>query len=150
MISIDQMRREGSTADVVVFVQMSIQSAWDVLPDEDVRLLLLTTTTAQRQQHIQIIYLPKNEQESFYSIMLDKFRAVLSLTSYDRVVLSDGDVMLRGSLDYLCELSMAGILQKNVVFAGRMEPANGGLFMVQPTNHSREGIARRVIAVSSL
>jgi hypothetical protein len=77
------------------------------------------------------IIIDKNEHESFYSIiMLDKFRAILSLTSYDRVVLSYGDAMLRGSLDYLCELSMVGILQKNIVFARWTEPAHGGLFIM--------------------
>jgi hypothetical protein len=125
LISYDNMRREGSRADVVVFVQMSSKSPVEVLPDEDVRIL-----TAR---NIQIIYVPKNEHESFYSVMLDKFR-VLSLTQYDRVLFSDGDVVIRGSMDYLCELSVAGVLKENLVLAGKTEPANGGFFMLQPSD----------------
>jgi hypothetical protein len=125
LISHDNMRREGSRADVVVFVQMSSKSPAEELPAEDVRIL-----TAR---NIQIIYIPKNEHESFYSVMLDKFR-VLSLVQYDRVLFSDGDVLLRGSLDYLCELSVAGVLKENLVLAGKTEPANGGFFMLKPSD----------------
>jgi hypothetical protein len=90
--------------------RLARKPAFDVLPDEDVWLLLLTTA------NVQIIYLPTNEHESFYSIiMLDKFQAVLLLTSLDRVVSGSDEAMLRGSLDYLCELSIAGKVQKNMV-----------------------------------
>jgi hypothetical protein len=82
---------------------------------------------------IKVIYIAKNEHESFYSLMLDKFR-VLSLTQYDRVLFSDGDVLVRGSLDYLYDLSMAGVLKENLVMAGTSEPANGGFFMLKPSN----------------
>jgi hypothetical protein len=135
LISHDNMRREGSQADVVVFVQMSFRTPAETLPEEDVRILAA--------RNIQIVYIGKNEHESFYSIMLDKFR-VLSLTQYDRVLFSDGDVLFRGSLDYLYDLSVAGVLKNNLVLAGKTEPANGGLFMLQPTTGAVDRI-RRVI-----
>jgi hypothetical protein len=60
-----------------------------------------------------------------YRTMLDKFR-ILSLTECNRVLFMDGDVMARGSFDYLYHLSMSGTLGENVVVAGKTEPVNGG------------------------
>jgi hypothetical protein len=131
LISHDNMRQDGSKADVVVFVQMSFKSAFEVLPDEDMRIFV--------SRGIKVTYIAKNEHESFYSLMLDKFR-VLSLTQYDRVLFSDGDVLVRGSLDYLYELSMAGVLKENLIIVGRSEPANGGFFMLKPSDNAVERI----------
>jgi hypothetical protein len=132
-ISVHLMRIEGSMADIVVFVQMSYKSLHDELPPDDVTLL--------SSHHIQarIIYIPKAKDESFYRTMLDKFR-ILSLTEYNRVLFMDGDVMARGSLDYLYHLSMNGTLKENVVMAGKTEPANGGFFMLAPKADSLERI----------
>ena len=44
--------------------------------------------------------------------------------------------MTQGSMDYLFDLSMQGILKENVVFAGMTEPASGGTFMVAPKEDS--------------
>jgi hypothetical protein len=55
----------------------------------------------------------------------------------------DGDVLARGNLDYLFELSVNGILKENVVTAGRTEPANGGFFMLAP----KEGASDRIMAI---
>jgi hypothetical protein len=93
------------------------------LPVKD-RLLL-------NHMNIKIRYIPKAEDESFYKLMLEKFR-VLSLTQYDRVIFMDADVMTRSSLDYLFELFVQGVLKRNVVFAGSTAPANGGIFMLEP------------------
>jgi hypothetical protein len=60
-----------------------------------------------------------------YRTMLDKFR-ILSLTECNRVLFMDGDVMARGSFDYLYHLSMSGTLGENVVVAGKTEPVKGG------------------------
>ena len=82
MINTYLQRAEGSHADVVVFVQMSFESAHDVLPDGDLRLF--------DAMDIKVQYIPKAEDESFYRIMLDKF-LTLSLTQYKRVLFLDGD-----------------------------------------------------------
>lgn len=131
MVSTYAQREEGSTADVVVFIQMAFESEYDALTDEDMRLM--------DAMEIRILYIPKSKDESFYRIMLDKFR-VLSLVEYDRVIFMDGDVMTRGSLDYLFDLSMRGVLKENLVFAGVTEPANGGFFMVAPKEGSTDRI----------
>jgi lipopolysaccharide biosynthesis glycosyltransferase len=132
-VSVHLMRQEGSIADVIVFVQMSYQSVHDVLPASDLALL--------HQLRARIIYIAKASNESFYRTMLDKFR-ILSLTEYDRVLFMDGDVMARGSLDYLYHLSMNGTLCENVVVAGKTEPANGGFFMLAPKADSLDRIMK--------
>jgi lipopolysaccharide biosynthesis glycosyltransferase len=120
-------RKEGSTADVIVFVQISYRSSARSLPAADSRFL--------KAMNIQIQYLPKSKTESFDQLQMEKFR-VLDLTRYDRVLFLDGDVMTLGSYDYLFELSMQGILKRNVVFAGRTVPASGHMFLVQPRRKS--------------
>lgn len=134
MVSTFIQREEGSRADVVLLVQMAFESAYSALPDEDLRLL--------KEMDILIQYIPKTKDESFYRIMLDKF-LVLGLTQYSRVLFMDGDVLARGSLDYMFELSVLGVLKKNVIMAGQREPANGGFFMVEPG----EGAWERIISI---
>jgi hypothetical protein len=133
-ISTYVQREAGSTADVIVFIQMAFKSDLESLPDQD-RMLM-------EAMNIQIRYIPKAEDESFYRTMLDKF-LILGLTQYDRVLFMDGDVMARGSLDYLFNLSIKGVLKKNIVTAGKTEPANGGFFMLTPSEGARE----RVMAI---
>jgi hypothetical protein len=89
--------------------------------------------------NIYVQYIPKAADESFYRTMLDKF-LILGLTQYDRVLFMDGDVLARGNLDYLFDLSAKGILKRNVVTAGKTEPANGGFFMVSPSADASERI----------
>jgi hypothetical protein len=119
------LREQGSKADVVVFFQMSYDSALEALPGEDVRIL--------NEMNILHRYIPKSKVENFFKTMLDKFR-VLGLTEYRRVLFMDGDVMPTGNLDYLFELSDGenAILKKNFIVTGREEPANGGFFMLSP------------------
>ena len=137
-------RQEGSKQDVIVFVQMSYASTHDALPDSDLSWLT--------QLQIQVRYLPKNKHESFDQLMLrDKLPQVLRLTEYERVLFADADMLLRGSLDYLFDLSVASsssagdgnrapLLQPNVVFANRRAPASGGLFLVAPDKGDYEAV----------
>jgi alpha-N-acetylglucosamine transferase len=134
IISTFIQREEGSTADVVVLIQMAYLSAYETLPDQDRKLL--------ERMDVKIQYIPKAEDESFYRIMLDKF-LILTLTRYERVLFMDGDVLARGSLDYIFELSVQGVLKKNLVMAGQKEPANGGFFMLAP----RLGGHDRIMAI---
>jgi hypothetical protein len=123
LINTNLQRKEGSKADVVVFVQMSYASNDDKLPYHDFEPMYA--------MGIKLRYIPKTEYESFERLMFDKFR-MLALTQYKRVMYLDGDMMVRGNMDYLFEQSVRGVLQKNVVFAGRLEPAIGGLFLLAP------------------
>jgi hypothetical protein len=127
-------REAGSTADVIVFIQMAFKSDLEALPEQDQMLMAA--------MDIHIHYIPKAEDESFYRTILDKF-LVLGLTQYHRVLLMDGDVMTRGNLDYLFDLSMKGVLKKNIVTAGKSEPANAGFFMLTPS----KGATERIMAV---
>lgn len=123
LISTRILRQEGSTADIVAFFQIAYQSPAETLAAEDIRLL--------QAVGIRIQYLPKTAHESFYEIMLDKFR-ILELVEYRRVLFMDGDIMPLTNLDYLFHLSEKGILKENVVVNGPWEPANGGFFMLTP------------------
>ena len=70
--------------------------------------------------------------------MFEKFR-VLDLLEYRRVIYLDSDIIPMNSLDYLFYLSDPShtstptILQPNIMRATEGEPANGGMFMVQPS-----------------
>jgi hypothetical protein len=130
-ISTYLQREAGSTADVVVFIQMAYQSNLDELVEQDQLLL--------DAMNIHVKYIPKTADESFYRTMLDKF-LILGLVEYKRVLFMDGDVMARGSLDYLFDLSARGILKRNIVTAGKTEPANGGFFMVSPSDDASDRI----------
>jgi hypothetical protein len=118
------LSEEGSTADVVVYIQMKQSSSVDQLPEYDVNALEALS--------IQVIYIPKARVDSFYSTVLEKLR-VLSLTDYDRVLFLDGDVMPIGNLDYLFDLSQTGVLKENVISsASANDPCNAGFFMLKP------------------
>lgn len=117
------MRREGSTADIVVFLQVAWKYNGKTIPEEDKAIL--------DRMGIRYYYIPKTPDENFYRITLEKFRA-LSLTQYDRVLVMDSDVMAMGSMDYLFEFSLNGTLKENVVIQGKTEPANAGFFLLTP------------------
>ena len=126
-ISTYLQREAGSTADVVVFIQMAYESKLDELVEQDRNLL--------DAMNIYAKYIPKTAEESFYRTMLDKFH-ILGLVQYERVLFMDGDILARGNLDYLFDLSVRGILKRNIVTAGKTEPANGGFFMLAPTDNA--------------
>jgi hypothetical protein len=120
-----------SRADVIVMVQMAHTSSATALTGEEEDLL--------RQMNVKIHYLDLPAKQNFYSIQYEKFH-ILDLVEYSRVIFMDGDVMPYCPMDYLFELSdpadgVDGILKENLVLAWSMEPAHGGLFMLEP----REG-----------
>ena len=131
LVSTRILREEGSTQDVVVFVQMSSQTNATELSTEETRWLT--------DMGIDVRYIPKSETENFIEITLEKFR-VLSLIEYRRVLFLDGDVMPIGNLDFFFRLSDSGVLKENVVIAGTLEPANAGFFMLAP----KEGDYQRI------
>jgi hypothetical protein len=131
LVSTYIQRQDGSRSDVMVFFQMAYDSPYEHLPPEHTRFLY--------DMNIQYQYIPKQKDEGFYRVTLEKFR-ILTLTQYERVMFLDGDVMARGNLDYLFELSTRGVLKENVVMAGREEPANAGLFILAPHEGGYERI----------
>lgn len=117
------LRQKGSTSDMHAIFQLSYSSSREELFPEEVGWL--------NALHIAIHYIPKYEEESFYTINLEKFR-ILNFTQYRRVAYMDADVMPMINLDYLMELSDRGVLKENIVVAGRDEPSNGGFFVLMP------------------
>ena len=137
LISAKILKAAGSTADMVVFFQLSHTTSMEELPPKVVRLLEALGVT--------IFYIPKSKHQGFYEITLEKFR-ILGLVQYERVLFMDADVMPLGNLDYLMEMSLASAtgsttitgssvaprLQENVVIAGTQEPSTAGFFLLAP------------------
>jgi hypothetical protein len=126
MVSTYLLKKHGSKADVVFFVQMSLHTNATSLPEKEEDVL--------RQLGVQIRYMEKPQQyESFADINMEKFR-ILTLTEYRRVIFMDADVVPAINMDYLMELSDGEhpLLQPNFVVAAGAEPSNGGLFMMTP------------------
>jgi len=123
MVSASILRESGSTADVVVVIQMKYTSEHDRLPVDEVEALT--------KLGVKIRYMPKSEHESFYDTVIAKFQ-ILAWTEYKRVILMDADVMPVGNLDFLFLLSEQGVLRENVIVTGSREPANAGFFMLEP------------------
>jgi hypothetical protein len=109
LVSADILQHHGSTADVVVMVQLAYQNTTRTttastattvptsLPADDVRLL--------HAMNIKIHYLPApSREQNFYSVVLEKFR-ILQLVQYSRVLFVDGDAWPLCNLDYLFDLS---------------------------------------------
>ena len=113
--------KEGSVADVVVYIQMSANSTRTELPEEDSALL--------KKVNVQVRYLPKPKIENFHQIIMQKM-VVLDLVEYRRVLFLDTDVMPFCNLDYVFELSDGSnpVLKENLIIALSGSPANAGKF----------------------
>jgi alpha-N-acetylglucosamine transferase len=147
MVAAHALRRQGSTADMILMVQLSARSTATTLPPEEEELL--------RKFNIRLIYLPKYSNvklEVFYSLQLEKFR-ILQLDEYDRIAYLDNDILPYCSLDYIMELSngeklgMDGerLLQDNVVMAYKTEPSSGGFFIVKPSSSDFERLQEIIL-----
>ena len=127
VVAAHNLRRQGSKADIVLMVQMSATTNATNLTEIEEELL--------QAMNIRVIYLPKASHyklESFYSLMMEKFR-ILQLEEYSRVLYLDADMLPMCNLDYVMELSERGkLLQDNVVLAYKGEPASGGFFVLKP------------------
>ena len=62
-----------------------------------------------------------------------KIVVLWNLSQYQLILFFDGDAIPLFNLDYLLELSDEGIFHPTVVMAGPNEPAQGGLFVLQPS-----------------
>lgn len=141
------LTEEGSTADIVLFIQMSADAAENRLSSTEERWC--------RMFNIRLIYFPKDAAtESFYHAMLQKF-AILALTEYRRVLFLDADVLPLANLDYFFAMSDPGYtnktfsgerLRSNVILAGPREPASGGFFLLAPEDGDYERL-QRLLAV---
>jgi lipopolysaccharide biosynthesis glycosyltransferase len=125
-LAIYTLWRSGSNAEFVVMIQMGAKTNYTELPKEHLKLFSKLSNTV-----VHFRYLRKPKVDSFYYAMLSKF-AVLTLTSYNRVLFMDADILPLCNLDYLFDYSDRGILKDNAVIATATEPSNGGFFMLRP------------------
>ncbi len=133
------LRSSGTSSDIILLVQMGVETQHKVLPTSEVLPL--------QKLNVTIKYLDKPKTENFYSAMLAKFR-VLDMINYTRVLFMDADVLPHGNLDYLFALSEGSnaTIKENLIIATGSEPANGGFFMLAPHANDSEqlqGIIRR-------
>jgi hypothetical protein len=134
------LRKQGSTADVVLMVQLSVHAdpTLTTLADWEQEML--------QKSGIRVTYLPrfaKPIMECFYSLVMEKFR-ILTLTEYKRVMFLDYDIFPKCNLDYMFELSdpqdarmsrtkiSQPLLKANVVLGYKKEPSNAGMFILEP------------------
>ena len=155
LLAADQFKNAWSSqADVVVMIRMSSSSSSSSNNNNAIG-------TKQMQQpprlpsveeewlqsvNAKIVYLPaatvdkeQNKNETFQDVQFLKFH-VLQLLQYQRILFLDSDVLPLCNLDYLFEMSVAGILRENMVLAWTKAPANGGFFMLQPVPGAYEQI----------
>ena len=125
LISAQALKDRGSKADIIAFVRMAARSNATTLPQRQVAWL--------NTMGVQIRYLPKPEEESFFEATILKFR-ILELVEYRRVIFLDGDATPLCNLDYIFELSDGenAVIKENLIIAGQLSPANGGFFMLEP------------------
>ncbi|KAL3905843.1 MAG: hypothetical protein SGILL_009515, partial [Bacillariaceae sp.] len=126
VVAAHNLRKSGSTSDIILMVQISASSNATRLPAVDEEVL--------QKMNIRTVYLPKYASikfEKFYNLMLEKFR-ILDFDEYDRILYLDYDVFPRCNLDYVMELSYNSTLKENVILAHLKEPASGGFFVLKP------------------
>jgi alpha-N-acetylglucosamine transferase len=139
LVNAQALESFGSTADIVVLVQMDYGSKSDYLPKEDASYMRAYRT-------IVVHYIPRpSEPHSFYSSQFDKFR-ILELTQYSRIIYLDADVTPLCNLDYLFHMSEKGVFKENMLLAGNNEPSNGGFMMLRPREGNYEQVVRIIEA----
>mmetsp|Transcript_50741 Transcript_50741/g.152820 ORF Transcript_50741/g.152820 Transcript_50741/m.152820 type:complete len:464 (-) Transcript_50741:156-1547(-) len=131
LISASLLRRTGSKADFWLYVRLSPGSQIHRIPEDDDRHLKLLG--------VRVKHLEKPQHDSFSQLMYDKF-LILNMVEYKRVMFLDADTIPMCNLDYYFHLSdpdddtLPTLLKPFFIFATKGEPANGGLFMVEPSN----------------
>jgi hypothetical protein len=88
---------------------------------------------------MQIHHLEKSSSDDWTNMMMGKFQA-LKFTEYDRIIFWDADVLPLCNWEYMFELSVKDVFAPNVVIAYRNEPAQGGFFLLQPSEGDFEKI----------
>lgn len=146
LLAIRLLRRFGSTADMIVYMQLSLTVntttnetySYSSIPVDDIRWL------ASMGAHI--LQLPTTNPDScpFTDMMWNKFR-ILQLVQYRRVFQLDSDTLPLGNLDYLFALSdpksfdAPTLLEPNVLIATKPESVILR-FLVQPRNGGWEEV----------
>lgn len=88
---------------------------------------------------MQVHYLERSLTDDWANMMMGKFQA-LKFTEYERIIFWDADVLPLCNWEYLFDLSVKDVFAPNVVMAYRNEPAQGGFFLLQPSEGDFEEI----------
>ena len=133
MVATEILHRQGSKADVWLYLQFSPNATISTLPKEE--------TAALEALNIKVHTMERPKTASFTDINMEKFR-LLNMTQYRRILFLDADILPLANLDYLFELSDGPhpLLQPNLVVASLNEPANGGFFMLEPSVGAYEAL----------
>jgi hypothetical protein len=142
LVAVDTLQKQGSTADMWLFLQLHPDSKHTTLPKDETKTL--------EALNIHTLYIAKPRQSSSFSdIVMEKFRA-LQMTQYRRVMFLDADVLPFTNMDYLFEISdpeserskaviksangntTKPLIKPNFIMATKGEPCNAGVFMVEP------------------
>lgn len=135
LISVKILKRLGSTADFIVWAQLSSDSTLNKLPPEDLVLF--------KVMGIHVIMMEKPLYPSITHLMYNKLQA-LQLTQYRRIIYLDSDTIPLVNLDYLFFLSdpadktVPTIIQPNLIIASQVKPCDGGMIMMQPAEGAWE------------
>ena len=130
--------RYNSSKDVVLVVSLSYKSNMTQLLPIEEQLL--------KAHGVRLYYLDKLDETepvfafktaNVYFNMFKKFW-LWTLDDYDKILYLDVDILPLRSMDYWFELSEKGYLNDMVVLAGHTEPANGGSFLIRPSQYEFE------------
>jgi len=130
LIAAKNLRMYASRADVVFLIEINSERYnSSKLPDKYEAIC--------RFYNVKLRYVSMKSSGT----MMSKFH-IYNLTEYRRINFLDNDVMPLSNLDYLMELSDAEVIEPTVVISTRMEPANGGFFIIEPSSDDYQAILK--------
>ena len=140
LVAAKLFRRLGMRHDILLLVKMrenapNHQSGPNFLrPTNSSLKLRLNEENDLKRLCVNVVYTNGliGDHKNPYIGMMNKF-VLWNLTQYQRILFFDGDAIPLFNMDYLLELSDVGIFHPTVVMSGPNEPAQGGLFVLQPS-----------------
>ena len=140
LVAAKLFRKLGMRHDILLLVKMREDAPNDqsgpnfLRPTNSSLKLKMNEEYDLKRLSVQVIYTNGliGDHKNPYIGMMNKF-VLWNLTQYQRILFFDGDAIPLFNLDYLLELSDEGIFHPTVVMAGPNEPAQGGLFVLQPS-----------------
>jgi hypothetical protein len=141
------LRRFGSTADILLVVQLSANSTQSTLHPDEINLL--------RRCDVSLRYLPKESSSlrdgetnynNTFATMFHKFH-VYSLVEYEKIFYLDSDILPINNLDYMFDMmdEPATGTVKAITIGGLFQPANGGFFLIRPNITDYQEIQRIIL-----
>jgi alpha-N-acetylglucosamine transferase len=153
------LRRHGSTADILLVVQLSAKNSTtqSTLNSDELDLL--------KRSGVSLRYLlPKEESSSMsssynsFATMFHKFH-IYSFVEYEKIFYLDSDILPLNNLDYMFDMmdggdqsttsaatstSSTSTAVKAITIGGVFQPANGGFFLIRPNMTDYRQIRRMI------